>query len=176
MLGRDYSLDPKSFWIASEIFFQIISKLSLNEKLINSKIEIICEVFSYFGENCIPFCLRGFSNKSFYKVFRRPYDQKMVLFTILSSSKDEKAQILAQYLIYSDLDNHHLDIVLEIIKEKKFDFTQDVFSQVAAETTRKYLNKKLDTRKLLLLNRYAREKKLLSKTQMCILNKILFQF
>lgn len=176
MLGRDYSSDSKSFWMAAEIFFQIISKISLNEKLIKSKMEIINEVFSSFGENCIPYCLSGFSNKSFYKIFPRPYDQRLALFTMISTSKDKKAQILADYLIHSDIGLHHLDIVLEIIKEKKFDFIQDVFSQVASETAHDYLKKKFDSRKLSLLNRYARDKKLLPKTQMCILSKILFQF
>ena len=46
MFGRDYSHDQKSFWAASGIFFDIITKISLNEQLVDTKIEIISNIIA----------------------------------------------------------------------------------------------------------------------------------
>jgi hypothetical protein len=175
MIGRDYSTDPDFFWAASGALFIIISAISNDEKIYSDQSSAIKEALDYFGANCIPFCLKGFANKSFYETFRKPKEQRMALSMILTSSKNEKVEILSSYLLKSDFQKENLDVVLEFINKKEFDFIQDFFSQVATEAILDYLKKKFDYRKVLLLYRYAREKKILSKTQLLIMNKILFE-
>ena len=173
MLGRDFSTDTISFWTACAIFFKIIAEF--NENMSAAKAQALDQAFNYFGTNCLPYCLKGLADKSFFNIFTKPFSQKMALFTIIDFSSDLKAEILAYYLTQSNLKKEHLDVVQEIIRKKGFLFTQDIFSEVAATTTNNHLKKNIDNRKLLLLYKYARQNKLLPKTQLLIMNKVLFR-
>lgn len=172
MLGRDFT-DTKCFWTAAAVFFKIAGKI--REELSPHKAQTLNESFKYFGYNCVPCCIKGFADKSFFKILPKPFAQKMALYMIISSSGELKAEILSYYLTKSNLQKDHLDNVLEIIRKNQFGFTQDIFSQVAAETTKDHLKKNIDNRKLLFLYKYSRQNKLLPRTQLLIMHKILFQ-
>ena len=172
MLGRDYSSDLNTFWTATGIFVDIMQRIAENESLLNANMDIVCELFKYFGKNCIPFCMKGFQDKSFYQVFAKPKDQGVALLAMFCCSQDKKESVLTNYLLNSDLKLYHLENAFRILEKNKFDSATQIFSHLTAFLALDYLNNRSDTQKLSFISRYIREKKLLNKTESLILNKM----
>lgn len=173
MLGRDYSADTKSFWVASGIMFKISRKVYTDENLSRIVGDKLDSSIAYFSNNCVPFGIKGISDQAFFHVFPSVDLQKTILRLFLSTTEDRKAEILAFYLTRSSLTKDQLEIVTDLIDLEKLDSSSAIFSQTVAEVTYSQLKKNLDGRKLLSLYNYATEKKLLPKTHLLIMSRVI---
>ena len=179
MLGRDYSNDTKSVWISTGIMFKIIYRTAIDENVVKKFEQPLGYALSYFGENCVTYCIKGLVDRSFFNVFPTVNLHQKILQLFLSAIKDEeqhrKAEILIFYLTRSPLQNSHLDIAIDFIDTKKLDFSLSIFSQVAAEITYEKLDKKLDGARLLSLHKYSQSTKLLPKTHLLVMERALYK-
>lgn len=176
ILGTRYDrVDSCAVWIATGMFFDILSAIeSKNIKKI-SRIEIN-SLLLFFKKNCLRFGIQGILDKSFHKVFPDPSRQELMLDLFVSLSGDQKKFILGNYLKNCVLtEDGCLNVVHNIIKLNHYDFGHIIFTQIGAEFILEALmsNTSLEmenwVEKLSIFNNYVSYRKLMSKTWLLVL-------
>lgn len=173
LLGKDFPHDTDSVWISSVIFFDILEEI-LVHKIKTFYDNNSSEIHSYYRNHCAEYCLRGFSNRNFYKLYPDIQRQNRVISWYISLAGVNQAKALGLYLKNCEtLDQGELEFVEEMIERKEYNFGNQVFGHVCAElalellsATENYYNIYM---KLFRIFQFSLDRNMLSETEFLII-------
>ena len=175
VLGREYPNDPDSVWISIGIFFDILVAIEI-KRIKSISQEEISSLLQFFRDNCVIYALKGFLEKSFYRLYPDIKRQEALLSLFVTVAGDKKYYALVVYLIESDfIDESQIELVYRMLQRNEYNFGHLVFSQVCFEIVHEKLtdnpaDKRLSW-KLYLLFKFALSRKLLSKSEILLLKR-----
>lgn len=176
MLGRDYTTDTKSVWIATGIFLEIILRCSILDFKPISDV-LFTNITKYFEDNCIEYCIKGLADQSFFQIFNETESQLKMMSLLVNFAGKSRAEAMVSFLLGSEMKLEQLAVVLSISIGKKYDFVSEIFSRASAELTLEILrSKEFLESKLTFLGRlcnFVKKYALLPKTNILVIEKVL---
>lgn len=122
-LGRDYTDDSKSVWIATAIFFKIIFELAEPENRHFVADEIIKNVATEFLIRCFEYCKNGIADGAFSSLFSESDEAlKYINFLLrIQAEPSERIEILALYLATLHLNTNLIFSFYDVFDASKLD-------------------------------------------------------